>query len=363
MALPLIAGGIVIAGEAGAFGEAIAVTTGLVVGVGEFLGELGLVVGSTTILEESAIVAARAAGGASARLAVAGAVGGVINEGIHQGKVVVDIAGNFLSMADAQEPLSESPGIETRKRKRGDNPKSPHKRIVTVAEFLRIHKRNHPLLASSLDMTGKRHSNGIPYTRTVVQRFSTNEGTMNQPGNDTTVGLWILANAIENPFQDAAIVSNALLFDQMVAIYEKYYVKKATLRVDFFNDSTTEGQVVGLSLKDDVTILSSTGQYVENGETVYRTLTPKEHTQLVMAVKPPAFFGSKTPSSDSRLQVIATGGDAADARPTDALYYHLWTAPMDGVNTVTTTSVKCFITIEYEVVWSQPRDMARGVAT
>lgn len=352
--------GVTALAEAGFFGEVLAATTGFAIGVGEFIGDVALTVAATTpsAVSETAVFVAQQTGGAVARVGLVAGVSGTI----HEGKVIVDKAGNFLSFA---EPEEQSGGVDDKllppPPDTGEKGETPHKIIVPFAEYVRIQHRKHRLLPTA--MPGKRHKNGIPYTRTVVQRFSTNEANMNQPGTDATVGLWIYANALENPFQVTDITSNALLFDQLVKIYERYYVKKATLRVDFFNDSTTEGQVVGLSIKDDKTILSSTGQYVENGETVYRTLTPKEHSQLVLTVKPPSFFGSKHPGSDDRLQVTATGGDAADARPSDELLFHMWTCPIDGANTVSTTKVRCFITIEYEVVWSQPRAMDRSTAT
>lgn len=230
--------------------------------------------------------------------------------------------------------------------------------------FLLQHKIN-PFFGEGI-MASSRAKTGIPLTRKVTHRVSTNEGVINISTNDDTVGLTVQANALENPFSSAGHTGNAMLFDQMAVIYDKYVVTNSSIRVDFFNDSAVMGVICGLSLKDDVTIIADTGHYSELGGTVYKTLTPKEHSTLTMTMAPHKWFGSRSPTSDSRL-VVAAGanslaGDGADARPTDTLVWHFWAASIDGANT-TASAVHCNVTVSYEVQWSEPRALDRSTAT
>lgn len=210
-------------------------------------------------------------------------------------------------------------------------------------------------------MTSMRKTNGIPSKRTVIHRFSTNEGSNSHGTTDVTVGFAVAANSLENPSAFGTIINNAMLFDQLSAIYERYTVKKATIRVDFFNESTTEGMIVGISLKDDVDVLTSTGHYAELGDTVYKTLTPKEHSTLVFTADPVKYFGTKKSNAmaDDRLST-GTGGDS---RPADALFFHLWSAPIDGTGAGTSPVVQMYYTVEYEATWNHPIELARSVAT
>lgn len=216
-----------------------------------------------------------------------------------------------------------------------------------------------------------RKPTGIPYSRKVTHRFSTNVATiaLNSATNGGTTAINMVANALEN-VMSTGTTGNAMLFDQMAKIYDKYVVTKCSVRVDAFNELANDGVIVGLSLKDDQAVLAATGHYAELGDTVYKTLTPGEHSMLTMSVSPPKFFGSKAPTSDSRLVVtngttpeqVSMAGDGADSRPSDPLYYHMWIAPMDSTN-ATAGNVQLFVTAEYEVTWMEPRELERSIAS
>lgn len=243
-------------------------------------------------------------------------------------------------------------GLDDGPRKRAKGTQT----LITLVEYnRRQHKKNPHFEDVTLIMPGKRRRNGIPATRTVTHRWSTNEVDLALLTDDTTVAARIPVNALENPFTGAATTTNAMLFDQLAAIYERYTVTKATIRCDFFNDSALDGVVVGISLKDDATQLTDTGHYAELGDTIYKTLTPKEHSQIVMTGRPGKFFGVKAVLADDRLS-CQTGGDA---RPDNTLFFHIWIAPIDGANT-TASAVRCYITIVYTAVWQQPLTTARS---
>lgn len=382
--------------EYGAAGEAAAFVTSGLVEAGGIAGEaIGTVeaaqvsLDAATALSETESLAIASTRAAQGRVAVRGAIAGGLSKMLDTGKnkiqsVMVDGDGTALvsGYSSPDDIGKEFAGYDTTKRRRIDyehnpNPKhqlsglpdpptkrrrkgdtTPHK-IVTIEQYNAIQHKINPL---SGNMPITRKPNGLPYTRTVVHRVSTNAILLNTASGPNTTSDFVCANALENPFSATNHTGNAMLFDQMVVQYAKYYVKKASIRVDWFNDDAVDGAVVGISLKDDTAVLTSTGQYAELGETIYRSLTPKEHTQIALSVEPPKYFGSKTPSSDDRLQVFGTGGDASDARADDSLYFHLWCCNID-YSLATQLKLRAFVTVEYEVIWSEPRALARSILT
>ncbi len=218
-----------------------------------------------------------------------------------------------------------------------------------------VHHKINPFFP--FPMTSMRKSTGFPHTKKMIHRFSTNEGVVTQLSGDNTVGQAVAANAIENPHASGQITTNALLYDQMAVMYNRYTVTKATIRVDFFNKSTVDGKIVGISLKDDTVILVDTGHYAELGDTIYKSVSPLEHTQIVLQANPAKYFGVKKSNAlaDDRLS-CATG---SDARPDDKLFFHVWAAPIDGSNTGT-AACQYYTTVEYEVVWQQPIEINRS---
>lgn len=233
--------------------------------------------------------------------------------------------------------------------------------------ILRLQHKQNPFFSIE---TMSRKAAGIPMTRKVVHRYSSNLGTIQVPANANTGSVAVFANSLEFPYSAGATTENAMLFDQMAKIYDRYYISKCSIRVDYFNDSSSNGVVVGISMKDDETTLFTTGHYSELGGTTYKTLTPNEHSTLTATINPAKFFGSKTASSDSRLLVtsgnvdqnLGMAGDGSNARPTDSLSWHLWACAIDATNGAI-IKVPCFITVEWEAIWSEPRVLPRSIAT
>lgn len=370
--------------EAGALtGEAVgtvevAATAGLTDAAGATTAEGLGVIGTRTIQGRVAARGAIASGittmGYKGKNAVKGIMIGPDGEALAHGDVHPDDIGNEYSGSDGkrrkidfehtfEDSNKHSLGLDVplppTKRRKGE--RTPHK-IVSIEQYNDLQHKKNPFFTPLVDqtnMSSMRKNNGIPHTRTVIHRFSTNEGSNTQTADDNTVAFSVTANSIENPSASGAITSNAMLFDQMAQVYERYTVLKAVIRVDYFNDSTSEGKVVGISLKDDTTTLTDTGHYAELGDTIYKTLTPKEHSQIVMTANPAKYFGVKKSGimADDRLS-CATG---SDARPSDALFFHVWAAPINGANSAT-GSVQHYMTVEYTVKWQQPIDTARSTA-
>ncbi len=210
------------------------------------------------------------------------------------------------------------------------------------------------------DMTNSSNPIGLPKTKKVRHTYSSAEGIIARAADANTDSFYVHANSIENPHQDAGDVHNALLYDQMVDLYERYYVTAATVRCDFFHEggAAEEGAVCGIAVLDDTTTLTKPGHYQEVGNTVWKPINPGEHQTIVFAVKPGTFFGSAAISSDTRLAVTA----GSDGRLSDPLYFHFYCAPIAGNAATGAYNVTTLITIEYEVTWFDPKSVAQSTA-
>lgn len=200
---------------------------------------------------------------------------------------------------------------------------------------------------------------GLPKTKKVKHAFSSTYGSITRGADALADAFIVYANSLENPLAVAADSHNALLYDQMVDLYERYYVTECTIRVDYFHEGgTTEGAIVGIAALDDTTPLTVAGHYQEVGNTVWKPITPGEHQTIIYAVNCSKFFGTKTISSDNRLQVTAGG----DGRPSDEIFFHVYGTPLSEQTATAAYKIHCMITLEYTAVWFDPKSVAQSVA-
>lgn len=214
---------------------------------------------------------------------------------------------------------------------------------------------------------------GIPKTRKVTHRFCSPNGFVTMLGATPNLEANVIsANGLTNPGDAlgsgflteagpaASDVHDPLLTDQLEAVYDKYVVLKSKIRVDFFNSETgsatlPQAVICGIGLKDDETQFENLGQYQENGYSKFTALGPEGVATVMYGIAPPAFFGSKSPSSDSTL-VAAFGGT-----PTNELFYHIWAHPINNrANPAVNWEVAFSVYVEYEVLWMEPKDVTRS---
>lgn len=205
-----------------------------------------------------------------------------------------------------------------------------------------------------------------PKTRKQVLRWCSNKGSIQTTGVDDGVARQVVKlNDLNNPGSALAISDNhePLAFSQMAAVYDQYVVSNVNIRVDWFLNEQVganvngaiDGAVVGLSLKDDTTALTVAGHYQELDGSQWIVLGPEQTGRQTFTVKPNRFFGipDKQIKSDPSIRVMTDG-----TPPTNLLYLHLWAHEIDPQRS-TSSEVDFLITVEYEVTFMEPKDIAQ----
>lgn len=202
---------------------------------------------------------------------------------------------------------------------------------------------------------------GIPDKRTMKHRWC--EAMV--PIVVTTTGgacarNFYAANRIRLPDVEAVGAGHdAIMWDQMRGIYARYTVVGATIRVDYHNSqqnsAASEGAIMGVAIKDDITTQAVVGHYQEaDDRCVWKPVSAEGSGTLVMSVKPHEFFGIKHPLSEADMACIE------EAAPTNDLWFHVFAHSQKDTGAGTQHSVHGTITIEYTVVWSQPISPAQS---
>jgi len=105
-------------------------------------------------------------------------------------------------------------------------------------------------------------------------------------------------------------------FDEMMALYENYYVTEATIRFSIQN-FTSENTIFGININNSTSVGTTIEHYIEAGNTHYKTQgnggAPNQ--EVFYTVDIAKFLGKKEANDDS-LQ------GSASSNPQDILYAH-----------------------------------------
>lgn len=170
----------------------------------------------------------------------------------------------------------------------------------------------------------------------------------------------LVANAgvLANGGAVAVDVHEPLFVQQLDAVYDYYAVNKAKIRVDFFvaeAGATPEAFLVGIALRDKETAFTDLSRYIENEPQAcaWQPLSPEGVASLTLEVDVAKFFGVNPNDSTLRSMVVGT--------PTNSLFFHIWSQPIDNRGGTTNTSrVAYTIYVEYDTTWSEPKDITRS---
>jgi hypothetical protein len=170
------------------------------------------------------------------------------------------------------------------------------------------------------------------------------------------VGYVFSANGLYDP-NITSTGHQPMGFDQLMALYEQYYVVSSTITVRFSAFQSLLPVPVALYLSPDASVLTSATQLVENG--------------LCKSVLLPGFSGTLSPVSTltlncdipryyrrtraAMLNDPELAGTAA-ANPTEQVYYIItaWQALGDTA----TTTIHFDVILSYDVVFTEPRKLA-----
>lgn len=326
---------------------------------------------------------------ASAQGAVAYGAWKVGNKIFHQGESIVEeakeIGRNIKHALQDAEHVFQKGGRGKRQKLEQGTQSAPTKRVRDAANRISSGKtltlkqpsswrysygsqtREHPISLQTKNVAEEKVTNmsrnfGVPKTQTVTHRWVYDtDMTLLTASSHTKINKAVLANSIENP--DGSSGENAALFSQYASFYDKYYVKSATIRVDFANwdqgGTAAAGQplLLGIAVKDDSTYWTTNPGVFLAGDAIWKPVPEQGTTTLVATVKPASFFGSTAPMSDGDLHVAAAA--SGDSRPTNALYFHIWAQSMDGAAVAADQKVTFTAVIDYEVVWFEPRMVSK----
>jgi len=149
-------------------------------------------------------------------------------------------------------------------------------------------------------------------------------------------------------------------FDQMMLLFEQFYVLRSHIRIRAYNTSSAGFfPVVGLALTPDTTsIVSESAQ--EQGLLVSKVMPPKseagDHITLTLTCDCPRYFGVKRQPYIASSLFQGTAGNV----PTELCYFKLFVYDLGAANTV---SVIFDVTISYDVYFQEPRQLGESLET
>jgi len=242
-----------------------------------------------------------------------------------------------------------------------DTEMSPEPTIINHPEtndrYLVIHYEKATPMAGGRTTT-------FPKTKKMTLRWSS---PMSLSTNSSVVTAdRILGNSIVNPGDSGGGHTDGhepLGFTQMAAVYSEYTVTDVRVRWDYYNRASSdggattnlEGVILGISFQDSVSALNTKGHYMELGDCIWQVCPPEGYGRLVHHMKPGRFFG--VPDSQVRSDDTLRG-QTAGANPSNLLWVHFWTQTTEGTGAA--FNVDGAYTIEYDVVFQQPKQLAQS---
>lgn len=146
-------------------------------------------------------------------------------------------------------------------------------------------------------------------------------------------------------------------FDQMMLSYEHYCVLRSRIFVSFLNTSGNAYPTCAVSIRAGTTPVTVIQQIVEDGMVITQRLAGANAFPASCLLKTAcdvAKFGGKVKLVDDPEYQ----GTIA-ANPAEQSYFHIQTWSIDA----TTANVSVEVTIEYEAIFSEPRNLSQSLRT
>lgn len=224
---------------------------------------------------------------------------------------------------------------------------------------------------------------GIPRTRTIKQIWTSREPRIDldfQAPTLTPVRNWVLkatspvdpsvgvTDASGTLFTTINDTHDALKTDQMAIVYNKLQVKKARLTVHFHSNATAPVcDIVGIAAVDDVKQLAVPGHYQEACPHIVAPITAGGVRTLSLEVDVAKYHGltPKLLAADDQKRYHGFPGGATTLLKDveDPIYFHIFVQQnrsADYASAIYDHDIECFCTIEYEVMYSDPKSMVQS---
>lgn len=172
------------------------------------------------------------------------------------------------------------------------------------------------------------------------------------PATNTAGGYVFTANGLFDP-NITGVGHQPMGFDQMMLFYEHYTVTRSRITVNFWNTSTTESVVVGISIAPDATLSTVITTLNENGMLVKKALSPNNggdsyKCTLSITADISKINGKRDVKSENDFR-----GDIA-SNPAEQTYFHIWA--YDEIVSAA-KNVNFEVLIEYDAIFTEPRKM------
>lgn len=138
-------------------------------------------------------------------------------------------------------------------------------------------------------------------------------------------------------------------FDQWMAIYDHYYVKRSKITVNYHNGDGSLEAMVGIALRDDTPTETDPNDYMEQDskyKLIGRVGSSDCHATLTK------YFDWRKTHGSSYTDDQNKGSSTGD--PAEQALFHVWAGSPWGGNV---TNIYVNITIEYQVLFTELKDL------
>lgn len=163
---------------------------------------------------------------------------------------------------------------------------------------------------------------------------------------------YIVANGAQNPEDSVLIVPQPMGWDQWVQLYNHYVVLGSKITVTFAPMVSANPIVCGVYLTDAPALpYASYSQFIEAGRGMHKLITPESKPVTTMSRYSAKKFYNVKDVKDNLDRL----GNTTTANPFESAYYHVWLQSAD--KQTTSAIVYAIITVEYTVLFSEPKDL------
>jgi len=180
----------------------------------------------------------------------------------------------------------------------------------------------------------------------VAVKFIWNDFGTLDPGASQAVAMVIYsANGMFDPGVTAGAVQPRG-YDELMSLYDHYCVVGSRCKVQFSSPAaTTEPAIVGISLKDNPTTVTSLRSVLEDTRTKTKNMNSDQSATVYQNFSARKFFGRGNPLSNDDLRGVVT------AQPAEQAYYHVWATATSPTGNLGVVNV--IVTIEFLAILSE----------
>lgn len=145
-------------------------------------------------------------------------------------------------------------------------------------------------------------------------------------------------------------------FDQMMLLFEQFFVLRSHIRVRFLNTGSNPG-IVGVALTPDTTSIvpeSTQEQGLQRTRFVEKNGVQGDCQTITLTCDCPTYFGVRRQPYLASSLYQGTAGNV----PTELCYFKLFTYSLDAVSTI---AVSFDVALTYDIYFQEPRQLGESI--